>query len=259
MQLTVKSVKVGATGTSKRGDWELIVVTSQDDTDYTTFHKNAKDIPPGSVIEVEDTVVKDGKTSFKEFVIVSKPAPVADVGVVAEQGQLTGQGNIYAEKNGMTPEDWKEKQSLERISIEGQTCIKQLVLALSTDIFDEEDALKLTTLLKTALTTKIITFIGGMREPEVGIKGVETSKPKSTITPSKGGGKLTLEELKALVFKDPGEFYLACHKHFNLDKSRAATEIGDFDLFKAAGRLGAWAAILAVYGNEEDPDKLFKK
>lgn len=111
MQITVKSAKVGKTGTNKQGDWELIVVTADDGTDYTTFHKGAKHLTAGTVITLDEVTIKeeDGKTkkSFKEYTVVSAPAP--------------GNG-----QSGMTPELWAEKDRLERWSRECNTCFMGL-------------------------------------------------------------------------------------------------------------------------------------
>jgi len=108
MQLTVKSTKIGRTGTNEKGDWELIVVTSDDGTDYTTFHKGAKNLLPGTVIEVGEVIIKNNKHSFKEYTVISAPTvPVVPV----------------SNGHGMTPELWAEKDRLERWSRECNTCI----------------------------------------------------------------------------------------------------------------------------------------
>ncbi len=109
MQITVKSAKVGKTGTNKNGAWELIVVTSEDGTDYTTFHKSAKNLAPGTVIDIGEPVIKEGKISFKEYTVVSAPP---------NGGQTT---------SGMTPEMWADKDKRERWSIESQVAFKGIV------------------------------------------------------------------------------------------------------------------------------------
>ena len=232
-KFTVKSVKVGATGKSKHGDWELIVVTTEDGTDYTTFDTKAKTIPPGSVIEINDITIKEGKISFKEFNIISSPTEPAPL------PSLNG-----AEPT--TNEQWAEKQRIERISIEGQSAIKQLVIALGTNVFEDRDVKELQDLLKRAFTTKINTFIG---QPVAQIKGDKTAKTSSTTKPLAMTG-----DVANLVFANPGEFYAACHKHFNLNTSKVNDEITGQDLTQPAGRLGAWAAILAVYGVKDEKD-----
>lgn len=110
MQITVKSTKVAKTGTNKAGPWELIVITSEDGTDYTTFHKGAKNLTAGAVIDIEPDI-KEGKISFKEYKVISSPAAPPD-----------GNG-----RPGMTPELWAEKDRLERQSIESQVAFKGVV------------------------------------------------------------------------------------------------------------------------------------
>jgi len=57
-------------------------------------------------------------------------------------------------------------------------------------------------------------------------------------------------DLKSLEFKNPGEFYTACKKHFNLLKSRADAELVDFDLTDKDQRKKAWETIVAIYGHK---------
>ena len=235
MELTVKSVQ-SKTGTSTKGAWELVIISAEDGTDYATFDTKAKSLLSGTVIKIDDVKVKEGKISFKEFVIVSAPA--------APLPGLNGADTT-------TNEQWAEKQRIERISIEGQSAIKQLVIALGTDVFEDQDVTELQSLLKRAFTTKINTFIGGAVAQ---IQGEKTTKTTPTTKP--------LAETSAIadfVFANPGEFYTACHQHFNLDKTKVATEIGTFDLAQPAGRLGAWAAILAVYGAKDEKDTAKKE
>lgn len=106
MQITVKEAKVVKTGTSGKGEWELIRVLSEDNTEYTTFDKKAKHLT-GAVIEFEP-VIKEGKCSFKEFTVITAAPTAAPAG------------------NGdqMSKEEWADKQSLERASIEAQTVFK---------------------------------------------------------------------------------------------------------------------------------------
>jgi len=119
MQITVKSVKVAKTGTNKSGEWELIVVTSEDNTDYTTFDKKAKNLTGGAVIDIGEPTIKEGKIGFKDFTVVSSPA-----------SPLPSQNG----KPGMSPEAWAEKDRLERHSIEAQTAFKGIVELVKTYI-----------------------------------------------------------------------------------------------------------------------------
>jgi len=58
-------------------------------------------------------------------------------------------------------------------------------------------------------------------------------------------------DLKALEFKNPGEFYTACLKHFKLAKSRVDAEIAEFDISKPDQRKKAWETIIAIYDQGE--------
>lgn len=111
MQITVKSTKVAKTGTNKAGPWELIVVTPEDGTDYTTFHKGAKNLTAGSLIDIGEPIIKEGKISFKEYTIISAAA-------------LPPGGNG---RSGMTPEMWAEKDRLERNSMESMSAFRGIM------------------------------------------------------------------------------------------------------------------------------------
>jgi len=79
MEIEVKASQVLKTGTNKSGEWELIKVTSQDGTEYTTFDKKAKKLGSGAVIDIGEPVIKEGKISFKEVVKVVKEGQAAAV------------------------------------------------------------------------------------------------------------------------------------------------------------------------------------
>jgi len=61
MQITIKSIKVLKTGTNKTGEWKLIGVTSDDGTNYATFHKSAENLIPGTVIDIGEPDIKEGE------------------------------------------------------------------------------------------------------------------------------------------------------------------------------------------------------
>lgn len=107
MQIKIKESKVVKTGTNKSGDWELIRVTSEDNTEYTTFDKKSK-LPSGSVIDFEPVIGEKGKLSFKECAVVSE-------------------GQVAISLNDMTPDMWADKQRIERTSIEAQVAYKGIV------------------------------------------------------------------------------------------------------------------------------------
>ena len=57
-------------------------------------------------------------------------------------------------------------------------------------------------------------------------------------------------DLATLKFKNPGEFYTACLKEFNLGKSKVDGEIANFDITKPDQRKEAWETITAIYGHK---------
>ncbi len=59
-------------------------------------------------------------------------------------------------------------------------------------------------------------------------------------------------DLASLEFKNPGEFYTACLKHFKLSKTQTDKEISMYDLSKTNQRAEAWKAIVAIYGQKRE-------
>ncbi len=123
MEITVKEAKVISTGTNKNGDWELVKVTSEDGTEYTTFDKKAKHLVLGAVVDIGDVTLKEGnKRSFKEYTVKSVPATPASPVDSGDQ---------------MNKEDWAKKQRIERESIESQVAVK-CVFSLITAIMESD-------------------------------------------------------------------------------------------------------------------------
>ncbi len=114
--------------------------------------------------------------------------------------------------------------------------------------------------------TQDLEDMSGTQPPEIKTDKVDTetarsktssttpgeNKPPATPQPAKTG---TVDQnppvdLTTLEFKTPGEFYTACLKHFNIDKTTAQKEIPEYDLTKAHQRKEAWLKIVAVYKKE---------
>jgi hypothetical protein len=70
MEIEVRTAKVIKKGTSDKGAWELIKVTTPDGTEYTTFDKKAKHQDPGAVIDIGEPKIEKGKISFEKIVRV---------------------------------------------------------------------------------------------------------------------------------------------------------------------------------------------
>ena len=60
-------------------------------------------------------------------------------------------------------------------------------------------------------------------------------------------------DLATLILRNPGEFYTACLKHFNLPKSKVDAEIAEYDITKVDQRKRAWQTILNIYGHKIEP------
>ncbi len=86
--------------------------------------------------------------------------------------------------------------------------------------------------------------------PDNGYYGHQPSPPRKSAGPAKGKAEEPVTDLKALQFKNVGEFYTACHKHFKLTKSKVDAEVAEYDLSKPDQRQRAWQTILSVYGQK---------
>ncbi len=73
-----------------------------------------------------------------------------------------------------------------------------------------------------------------------------TEIKSGTDTTKKVEGSETID-LLTLDFKNPGEFYTACLKHFKLQKSIVDKEIPEYDVANAGQRKKAWQQIVGVY------------
>ena len=124
MQITVKETKVLSTGTNATGTWELIKVVSDDGTEYTTFDQAAKHLTPGSVIDIGEIILKQGKPEFKKVENVVKKG----TGISTEKGTPT-----------MTKDGWGEKDRIERASIEAQVAVKAVAELVKAGVFAKDD------------------------------------------------------------------------------------------------------------------------
>ena len=105
MQIKVKETKELKKGTGKKGDWTLTLVKSDDGKDYKTFDKRAVSLAPGTALEIGEP--KDDGT-FETLSIISKPVATAP----------------SPASKPMTPKDWADKDTQQRVSIEGQCAMK---------------------------------------------------------------------------------------------------------------------------------------
>uniref|UniRef100_A0A6M3IVD3 Uncharacterized protein n=1 Tax=viral metagenome TaxID=1070528 RepID=A0A6M3IVD3_9ZZZZ len=222
MQITVKSAKVLKSGTSKSGEWELIGLTSEDGTNYTTFHKNAKNLTAGTIIDIGEPEIKEGKISFKEYKVVSEaPAPAGN-----------GKSDSH---QGMTPADWAEKDRVQRLSIESQVAFKGIMEAFSAGQLKPDSQY-----VKTALDWAMAHFKTSQ----------STTKPLPAVTKSKSD-KVDADS-SSLVFNNAGELKTACNKVLKMSVKQIENETQLFDLNTEKGRKDCWQAIVAVYGEKDE-------
>ena len=167
---------------------------------------------------------------FKKFSLVSVSTP--------PPGPV-----VSADKNGMTPEAWAEKDRLERESIESMSAFRGIIELASSPNFERWD--KLNGVLDLALdwATKRL-------QPQKPTPATKPAKPEALQSKS----AIPEADLYTMTFANPGEFYTACNKQFQIPKSTVDGEISGIDLTTEAGRKEAWAIVHSIYG-EKPPDE----
>ena len=184
MEIRVKDVTVVKTGESSKGAWELIKVTSEDGTGYTTFDKGAKKLNPGAVFEA-DVTLKEGKAQFKEVgkVISNTEAPLAPA-------------------DNMSKSNWADKDKVTRQSIEMQVRAKITAELRIAGVFTDADPEVV--MLRTWLQTGELVTVG---KPEP-LPGGELVAVKETATAVKPTAKTSAdtdglfgEVMKRMKFK----------------------------------------------------------
>ena len=253
MEITVKSTKVLKRGKNDYGDWALVKIITDKDIEYTTLHKEAETITLGMVIEIDQLSIeedKDGKEkrSFKKFEVVSKPEVAPSP----------------TQPNGMTPDMWREKDKAEQWSRECNTCFMGIGDLIRNKPIEGKKALDVYNAaldwamahLKTE--TKII-MVGDTHEGSIA-KLKLAQKPPPPATPSTSEGSESKEGV--MVFKNVGELYTACNKHFKIQKTDVDKElknVRDLDLTNERGRGIAFAHIKAVFGGKPDEEGAAKE
>ncbi len=123
MQITIKSLRVikeddGKESGKRAYKWVSVVADdgSVKGTEYTTFDAGVLKLGVGSVIDIGEVEIKEGKLKFKKVITVISAAAV--VAVPAPKG--AGKASLPD----MSKEEWKEKQRIERASFEAQTAYK---------------------------------------------------------------------------------------------------------------------------------------
>lgn len=234
MQITVKSTKVGKTGKSDKGDWELIVVKSEDGTDYTTFHKSAKNLSPGTVIDIGEPKIKDGKISFKEFTVVS--APAAAPAPASANGQ-----------SGMSPEAWAEKDRLECRSREANTCFMGL-----TTMASSPDPLKNMTpdtiaRYHDALNAAMVWATAHFTKP---VSAKTEAKPEAKAEPTEAD--MAFEAMGD--FKDLGAFLTRAMNELKMGRAEICEKLSINDVKEITDFAKDWATLAQKPATKKEPE-----
>ena len=193
MQITIKSVRSVKTGTSKKGDWELISVVSSKGTEYTTFDKKVKQLGPDSIIEIGEPDEKDGKLSFKKVVeVVSEAAPRIEPG-----------------PNGK-PSKSSDQFDQERRSVEAQTAFEGIIeLAVAMIQADKVDDHLRAALDKALAWAKV--------------RLDSTTPPSTASKPAPGPAATTTEAIDHGHFENAGQFAAAAYQTHSLKASELLT------------------------------------
>jgi len=121
MQITIKSTRIIKEGMQRDGKtpykWVSVMADdgSEKGTEYTTFDAGVLKLGPGSVIDIGEVEIKEGKLKFKK------------VASVISEVKATAPGPPPGPVRETSPEEWKEKQLIERASYEAQTAFKGLI------------------------------------------------------------------------------------------------------------------------------------
>ena len=127
MQITVKTSKCLTKGTNDYGPWALYKIVATDEKIYTTLADGADVLKPGAIFEPSDVMLGDIKNEvqefkFKKFTLVTASSAPPPPGPTRET----------------SPEEWKEKQLIERASFEAQTAYKGAIELLAARGMAEE-------------------------------------------------------------------------------------------------------------------------
>lgn len=197
----IKGVKIASSGTGKRGDWDLVVVTGDDGAEFSSFDTALTKLGNDSVIEIEPevAVVKGkNKVNIKSWKLIRE----------MPQGESVSPKLPLPEpKTQMSKEDWREKDKIERRSIERQVSgkIAAEIIAKPATLKDWRDAAEY-----------VFQWISGEplqapvpHEKPVHLVNVGEAIPKAT-PPARSKAHNPESILTA------HELQLACHEDFNM-------------------------------------------
>ena len=118
MQITVKTSKCLKEGENDYGPWALFKIVATDEKVYTTLAKGAEVLTPGAIFEPVDVLLGEIKNDVQEY-------KFKKFTLVTASSELPAPGPNGSRET--SPEEWKEKQRIERASFEGPTSFKGIV------------------------------------------------------------------------------------------------------------------------------------
>jgi len=132
MEIKIKSTRVIKEGTQAKSKqpykWVSVIVDdgSEKGTEYTTFDAGVLNLGAGSIIDIGEPKIKEGKLSFKDFKVVSEVKAGEPAAPPGGGGYKRGTEGIEFEYR------LKAKlQAIERASIEGQTVYNGVIQLLT--------------------------------------------------------------------------------------------------------------------------------
>lgn len=212
MQITIKSTRIIKEGErdNNRGHYIWVSVMAEDGSqkgkEYTTFADGMLAFGPGSVIDIGDV---DSKEEEYQGSMVTKLSFKKIVSVISQSAAPAPAPGSAPSPNGgpareTSPEEWKEKQSIERASFEGQTAFKGII----------------------ELVGHYLQAAGGvpeeLREPLDLAVGWAKKRLNPTLTEAPASMPVSdkPEPEKAGNFKNIGELFAACQK-IGVDRKEA--------------------------------------
>ena len=168
-------------------------------------------------------MIKNNKTNITSFKILQKGGAV--------QQQVNGKGDA---RPGMTPDQWAEKDRLDRWSKECNTCFMGIMGAASTAIINQES--KLYEVFGEALDWAIEHF----KKPSEAAKAYQVVKPGESADKSWDG--LTREPGE---FKNLGEFLTRATKELKLTRDAICEKLSLNDVSEIKDFAQAWKDLIA--------------
>lgn len=217
-EIRVKEIK----GPLGKGERKFYALKDEKGAEFTTFDAKVSKITPGSLISAEIKI--EGKyNNITDWKLIE------DAPVTSHNG------------NKLSPEQWAEKDRIERASIEAQTAFKGIMELAWKHETPNHISGKFGDAFDLALDWAMTRLTDQVKKPID--KPIRKEPEAEPLFPE--------DNLKDMDFKNQGEFYTACLKHFGLSKSKTDSEIASYDISVPAQRKLAWLSIIGVYKGKE--------